>query len=369
MSETTQTVLEINLNYLSDNFHFLKSKLSENTKFLGVVKAGAYGSDAIVIAKKLQKLGADYLAVAYTSEGVFLRNAGVNLPIMVLHPQKQNFNDLIKFKLEPSLYNLFSLEHFINSCEKTKTVNYPVHLKFNTGLNRLGFDQKDIPLIISHLEKNSCVKIKSILSHLAASEDLNEIDFTKNQIKKFDSICETFIPLLGYTPFKHICNTSGTLNYPEAHYNMVRCGIGLYGFGNSENQSSQLTPISTLKSVISQTHNINIGESIGYNRAIIAKTAMRTATIPLGHADGISRIYGNKKGFVFINNQKAPIVGNVCMDMIMVDITHIDCHEGDEVIVFDKTFNAENLSENAGTISYELLTSISHRIKRVIIEN
>lgn len=369
MSETSQTVLEINLNSLSDNYHFLKSKLPEKTKFLGVVKAGAYGNDAISVAQKLQCLGADYLAVAYTQEGVNLRKAGIHLPIMVLHPQKTNFNELIRFKLEPTLYNDYSLKHFLEVTSKEDCSNYPIHIKFNTGLNRLGFKFNAIENICTTLTDNKSIKIESVLSHLAASEDLNEKEFTLKQITDFNIIYNHMASIIGYSPIKHICNTSGILNYPEAHFDMVRSGIGLYGFGNSKEYQTKLIPITSLKSVISQKHIIKAGESIGYNRAFITDKDISSATIPVGHADGISRIYGNKKGFVYIKNQKAPIIGNVCMDMIMVDVSAINCTEGDEVILFDKQFSAALLSENAGTISYELITSISQRISRIIVDN
>ena len=369
MSETSQTVLEINLNSLSDNYHFLKSKLPEKTKFLGVVKAGAYGNDAISVAQKLQCLGADYLAVAYTQEGVNLRKAGIHLPIMVLHPQKTNFNELIRFKLEPTLYNDYSLKHFLEVTYKEDCSNYPIHIKFNTGLNRLGFKFNAIENICTTLTDNKSIKIESVLSHLAASEDLNEKEFTLKQITDFNIIYDHMASIIGYSPIKHICNTSGILNYPEAHFDMVRSGIGLYGFGNSKEYQTKLIPITSLKSVISQKHIIKAGESIGYNRAFITDKDISSATIPVGHADGISRIYGNKKGFVYIKNQKAPIIGNVCMDMIMVDVSAINCNEGDEVILFDKQFSAALLSENAGTISYELITIISQRISRIIVDN
>ena len=288
---------------------------------------------------------------------------------MVLHPQKTNFNELIKFKLEPTLYNNYSLKHFLEVTSNEGCSNYPIHIKFNTGLNRLGFKFNAIESICSTLANNKTIKVESLLSHLAASEDLNEKEFTLKQINDFNVIYNHMSSYIGYSPIKHICNTSGILNYPEAHFDMVRCGIGLYGFGNLKEYETKLTPITSLKSVISQKHTIKAGESIGYNRSFIADKDILSATIPVGHADGITRIYGNKKGFVYIKNQKAPIIGNVCMDMIMVDVSAIDCYEGDEVILFDSQFSAALLSENAGTISYELLTSISQRIKRIIIDN
>ena len=365
MSKAQETILEIDLKALSHNHKHLKSKLQPKTKFLAVVKAFAYGSDAIEIAKHLQGLDIDCFAVAYINEGVALRDAGITKPILVLHPQPINFKILIERCLEPSIYSIKILKEFIAIATKEKQQNYPIHIKFNTGLNRLGFNAEKTDEIITLLKNTNSIKVASIFSHLAASEDLNEKDFTLNQIEKFKNIAKKFTEKLKYQPFFHICNTSGILNYPEAHFDMVRSGIGLYGFGNSEKENHNFKPISTLKSVISQIHTINKGESLGYNRAFTAVKTTKTATIPIGHADGIGRQYGNGVGFVTIKGKKAPIVGNVCMDMIMVDVTNIDCYEGDEVIVFGKHPTAETLANTTNSISYELLTSVSQRVKRV----
>ena len=367
MPKAQETVLEIDLKALKNNFEHLKSKIQPNTKFLVVVKAFAYGSDALKVANYLQDLDADYFAVAYINEGITLREAGITQPILVLHPQPVNFKALIDHCLEPSIYNSKILNEFIAIASAEKQSDYPIHIKFNTGLNRLGFSEHEVDSIILKLKANKAVKAKSIFSHMAASEDLDEKEFTLNQIKSFKTIAENFTKQVGYKPMLHLCNTSGVLNYPEAHLDMVRCGIGLYGFGNSEKENKHLKPIGTLKTVISQIHTIEKGESVGYNRAFKSDTLLKTATLPIGHADGISRQYGNGKGFVTINDKKAPIVGNVCMDMIMVDVTTIDCNEGDEVIVFGQNPTAENLASSANTISYELITSISQRVKRVFI--
>ncbi|MDC3388546.1 alanine racemase [Flavobacteriaceae bacterium] len=367
MAIAQETILEIDLGKLKHNFEFIKSKIKPKTKFLAVVKAFAYGSDAETIAQYLQKLDVDYFAVAYVHEGIQLRKAGIHKPILVLHPQTTNFKHLIEHCLEPSLYNFRVLLDFISVATTFKHHNYPIHIKFNTGLNRLGFSQEDIEKITEHTNTSGAVNVTSIFSHLAASEDLNEKKFTKNQINLFDDIKTKFEHFSSDTPFSHLTNTSGILNFPEAHYDMVRAGIGLYGFGNSESHSKYLQPIAALKSIISQIHTIEKGESLGYNRGFIAKNTIRTATIPIGHADGISRQYGNGKGYVFINNQKASILGNVCMDMIMIDVTHIECKEADEVIIFNETHKASNIAQAVNTISYEIITSISHRIKRIFI--
>jgi len=369
MSSAKETVLEINLAHLTHNYTYLRSKLKPEVKLLAVVKAAGYGSDSVVMAKHLEKIGADYFAVAYVSEGIALRNAGIQAPILVLHPQPINFAELITHTLEPSLYSARVLREFISVAESKKQKKYPTHIKFNTGLNRLGFWENDQELILSLLQKTKAIAIKSMFSHLAASEDHNEKEFTLKQISSFKKIASEMTDALGYQPILHQSNTSGILNYPEAHFDMVRTGIGLYGYGNDAVYDSELKPVASLKSVISQIHMLEPGESLGYNRAFKASVFTKTATIPIGHADGISRQYGNKKGFVKVHGQKAFIVGNVCMDMIMIDITDINCKEGDEVILFDNTSSAATIAESAGTISYELLTAISPRVKRTIVDN
>ena len=368
MSKVQETVLEIDLNALSHNFNYLKTKLSPETKFMAVVKAFAYGSDAIEIAKHLESLHVDYFAVAYTHEGVALRDAGITTPIMVLHAQSVNFKMIIERCLEPCLYSAKILNEFIAVAGYEGQTDYPVHITFNTGLNRLGFWENDVAYIGSILKKTRAIAVKSIFSHLAASEDESESDFTHQQIATFETIASNFKSIMGFMPWLHICNTSGVINYPEAHLDMVRCGIGLYGFGNSAQEDEQLKPVARLKSVISQIHNIEPNETVGYNRAYKSSGYEKTATIPIGHADGISRTYGNGKGYVKINGKIAPIIGNVCMDMIMVNITDIDCNEGDEVVIFDAENKASDLAEAAHTISYEILTAVSRRVKRLVLK-
>lgn len=368
MPKAQDTILEIDLSALTHNFNYLKSKLNPKTKFLAVVKAFAYGSDAEVVAKHLQSLEVDYFAVAYTKEGVALRNAGITKPILVLHPQPVNFKLLIERCLEPSLYSFKILNEFISVAESKNQNNYPVHIKFNTGLNRLGFSESDVNPVVEKLKATSAIIAQSVFSHLAASEDLDEKKFTLKQINTFKTIAQQFETKIGYKPWWHLCNTSGVFNYTEAHFDMVRCGIGLYGFGNNLNEDNNLKPIANLKSTISQIHNLTANQTVGYNRAFKAKGITKTATIPIGHADGIGRQYGNDKGYVIINEKKAPIIGNVCMDMIMVNVTNIDCNEGDEVIIFNGKHKAATLAESANTISYELLTSISKRVVRKIIK-
>ena len=368
MPKVSETTLEINLASLRHNFEYLKSKLKNNTLFLAVVKAFAYGSDATVIAKTLEKIGVDYFAVAYISEGIALRKAGIKTPIKVLHPQPNNLSLAIEHCLEPSLYTLKILKEFERIAHQHNQKDYPVHIKFNTGLNRLGFEANELDLVLEQLNKRTALKVKSVFSHLAASEDLEEKEFTLNQIDLYKTLSTAFVGKLGYPVIRHLCNTSGVLNYPEAHFDMVRCGIGLYGYGNTKNEAENLRPIAALKSIISQIHLVSKGKSVGYNRGFISPKGSKIATLPIGHADGIGRHFGNGIGFVSIGHEKAPIVGNVCMDMIMVDVTEIDCKEGDEVVLFGPEFSAEASAETANTISYELITGISQRVKREILK-
>ena len=328
------TVLEIDGSALAHNLDYFKQKLQPETKILAVVKAFGYGSDGVQVAKFLEDKVA-YFSVAYAHEGIALREAGIQTPILVLHPQLQNLQAIVDYRLEPALYNFNIFSAFLELASNAPLINYPVHLKFNTGLNRLGFWHTDIPEILANIKDINNIKVQSLFSHLAASEDLNENNFNINQISNFTGIVQHFYKNLGYEPILHILNTSGVINYPKAQFDMVRIGIGLYGFGNDDKETAQLKNTHNLKSIISQIHEIKPGDTVGYNRAFIAKKATKTATIPVGHADGLSRKLGNKKGFVLINNQKAEIVGNVCMDMIMVNVTKINCKEGDEVILFN----------------------------------
>jgi len=360
------TILELSTEALQHNFNFFKARLKPQTKILGVVKAFAYGSEAIAIAKHLEKIGASYLAVAYVKEALSLRNAGINLPILILHPQINQYEFIVKYKLEPNIYSQRSLDAFIDLANQKKLSNYPIHIKFNTGLNRLGFEVAQVEAVFNQVNKHDSVKVASVFSHLAASEDLSEKEFTQSQIKSFKKVISQCEKQLIYKPIFHLLNTSGVINYNEAQFDMVRIGIGLYGFGNDDKITAQLKLVGVLKSKISQIHHLKAGDSVGYNRAYFAKADLTTATIPIGHADGISRQLGNGKGYVYINNQKAFIVGNVCMDMLMVNVTNIDCAEGDVVLVFKNQQHIEDLAQIQGSIPYELLTAISQRVDRII---
>jgi alanine racemase len=366
MGNSHVTVLEINLNALEHNLNAFKSRLLPSTKVMAVVKAFGYGSSSVEIAKFLESKVA-YFAVAYLDEGAALREAVIKTPILVLHPQKINLEQIIKLHLEPNVYSVTLLKAVIEAAKNLKVQNYPIHIKFNTGLNRLGFTKKDIPEILEMVKNQQEIRVASVFSHIAASEDLNEQEFTLQQINTFKEISTQLIPQLPTKPFRHMLNTSGIINYAEeAQFELVRLGIGLYGFANDEAETAKLQNVITLKSVISQIQTVEKGETVGYNRAFKAAETVKTATIPIGHADGISRQFGNGVGYVYINNQKAPIVGNVCMDMMMVNVTDINCQEGDEVLIFKDQIHIEDLAKRTNTIPYELLTAISQRVKRVV---
>jgi Alr-MurF fusion protein len=360
-----ETVLEINLNAISHNFNFFKSKLKSSTKMMAMVKAFSYGNGGFEIAKLLEYHKIDYLGVAFADEGISLKSQGIKLPIMVLNPESTSFSAIIQHQLEPEIYTLKGLKSFLKIAEQKKLKDFPIHIKLDTGMHRLGFEANTINDLISTLKGNRSVKVKSILSHLATSDDLNQKDFVLYQVALFEKLSSQLINELQITPIRHILNTSGISNFPEAQYDMVRLGIGLYGVSNDPEEQKYLENVSTLKSIISQVRTIQSGESVGYGRRFIADRESKIATIPIGYADGISRHWGNGVGFVTIKNKKASILGSVCMDMLMVDVTEIDCREGDAVVIFGESPTVSYMAEQLQTIPYEILTSISQRVKRV----
>jgi len=363
--KTHETVLEINLNSISHNLSFYKSKLKPTTKMMVMVKAFGYGSGGFEIAKLLEHHKVDYLGVAFADEGIALKNSGIMLPIMVLNPETTSFSAIIQYKLEPEIYNLKGLNAFLKIAEKRKLKHFPIHIKLDTGMHRLGFEQENLDELIATLKGNKFVAIKSILSHMATSDDLEHQGFAHSQIDLFEKLSSKLIAELQIKPIRHILNTSGISNFPQAQYDMVRLGIGLYGVSNDVEEQKYLENVGTLKSIISQIKSIQAGESVGYGRRFIAQKPTKIATIPIGYADGISRHWGNGVGFVTINNQKATIVGSICMDMLMVDITEIICKEGDSVIIFGESPTVTFMANQLQTIPYEILTSISQRVKRV----
>lgn len=364
-----ETVLEINLDALTSNYNFYKQKLENSTKIMVMVKAFGYGNGGYEIAKQLAHLKVDYLGVAFADEGIALRKAGITTPIMVLNPEISSYKSMIAYHLEPEMYNISGLTSFIELAKEKNSNAYPIHLKIDTGMHRLGFEKENVSELISLLQHNNFVKVTSIFSHLATSDDLNFKDFTLQQINLFESISNQIATTLNIQPIRHILNTSGIFNYSEYQFEMVRLGIGIYGVGNSEDEQNSLENVSTLKSIISQIRTVEPNESIGYSRKFMVKKEMRIATIPIGYADGIRRAWGNEKGFVTINNQEAVILGNVCMDMLMVDVTNINCNERDEVIIFGENPHVTEIAKVCNTIPYEILTSISQRVKRIFYKN
>lgn len=373
--KTHETVLEINLNAISHNLNFYKSKLAPKTKMMVMVKAFGYGNGGFEIAKLLEHHKVDYLGVAFADEGISLKNAGITVPIMVLNPETTSFSAIIQHQLEPEIYSIKGLKAFLKIAEQKKLKYFPIHIKLDTGMHRLGFEEEHLPELIQILKGKNNVQIKSILSHMASSDDLKHDAFSKSQIALFEKLSTQLQTELKINPpeptangaklIRHILNTSGITNYPEAQYDMVRLGIGLYGISNDAEEQKELEIVGTLKSVISQIRTIEKDESVGYGRRFIATETTKIATIPIGYADGISRAWGQGVGYVVINNTPAKIIGSICMDMLMVNITGIECKEGNTVIIFGENPTVNFMAKQLNTIPYEILTSISQRVKRV----
>ncbi|TCN60879.1 bifunctional UDP-N-acetylmuramoyl-tripeptide:D-alanyl-D-alanine ligase/alanine racemase [Flavobacterium circumlabens] len=363
--KTHETILEINLNSISHNLNFFKAKLASQVKMMVMVKAFGYGNGGLEIAKLLEYHKVDYLGVAFADEGISLRNGGIQLPIMVLNPESTSFPSIIQYQLEPEIYSVKGLNAFLKIAREKNLKDYPIHIKLDTGMHRLGFEENTIDELIATLKGNSTVRIQSILSHLATSDDMNHYEFVLSQVRLFERLSSKLMSELDINPIRHILNTSGISNFPDAQYNMVRLGIGLYGVSNDPLEQKYLENVGTLKSIISQVRTIPAGDSVGYGRRFMAQKETKIATIPIGYADGISRLWGNQVGYVNIKNQKAPIVGSICMDMLMVDVSEMDCKEGDSVVIFGENPTVTEIADALKTIPYEILTSISQRVKRV----
>ncbi len=366
-----ETVLEINLNSLVHNLNYFRSKISSETKIMAMVKAFSYGSGSFEIANILQFHRVDYLCVAYADEGIELRKAGITMPIMVMNPEEQSYEAMIQYNLEPEIYSLRVLGLFEESLKRIEHRNIktvPVHIKLDTGMHRLGFDENEINELIVRIKNNKHIVIKSIFSHLAGSDEQEHDEFTWQQIRKFNEMSDKIKTHFTYPILKHILNSAGISRFPDAQFDMVRLGIGMYGIGANKMEQSQLQNVSTLKTSISQIKNITANETIGYSRKGIAVRDMQIATVPIGYADGLSRKLSNGKGKMIVNGKPANIVGNVCMDMCMIDITDIKANENDEVIVFGDRYSIIEVAKNADTIPYEILTNVSRRVKRVYFQ-
>ncbi len=360
-----QTVLEVNLNAIQHNLNYFKSLVGKDTKIMTMVKAFSYGAGDVEIANILQFNKVDYLTVAYADEGAELRKSGIKVPIMVMNPEEQSLSTVLKHCLEPEIYSLRILHSLLDEMTFHKAQKIGIHLELDTGMHRLGFEEKDFPDLIQLLKGHPEVEVKSIFSHFAASDEIEFDDFTHHQIQLFKEMATYLKMELGGNILLHIANTAGVSRFPESHFDMVRLGIGLYGISSDPKVLPLLENVSTLKTRISQIRQIEKDDAVGYSRRWIAKETSHIAIIPIGYADGLSRRLGNGVGHVQINGQSAPIIGNICMDMCMVDVTGIDCKETDEVIIFGSSDLVQKMAHNLNTIPYEVFTSIPNRVKRV----
>jgi len=361
-----ETVMEINLNALLNNLNFYRAKLHPGVKVMAMVKAFSYGSGTFELANMLQYNRIDYLAVAYIDEGVYLRQTGIELPIMVLNAEVTAFDKLVEYKLEPVIFSFNIFDEFIKYAQRRSILNYSVHLKIDTGMHRLGFEGYEIETLCDLLEQNKYIRVLSVFSHLAASEAREHDDFTLKQVKRFEKAYKQIESTLGYKVIKHLSNTSGVTRWPKAQYDMVRLGIGLYGIDAAVPASDNaLQPIASLKTSVAQVKKILKGDTISYGRSGSLPADGKIATVRIGYADGYLRAFGNGIGQMLVNGIIAPTVGNITMDMCMLDVTGIDVKEGDEVIVFNDKLRIEELATQIGTIPYEILTNISQRVKRV----
>lgn len=362
---THQTAFEINLNAIAENLNYFRSIIPSSTKVMVMVKAFGYGNGIEQIADLLQYHKVDYLAVAYTYEGVQLRQNGIKTPIMVMNPSAHEFDDLVQHNLEPEIYSLDLLYQYLNYSQQIAKAP-SVHIKYNSGMNRLGFKQNDITELTQQLNSNPNIMVLSVMSHLAGADDNLHDEYTEWQVKNFESFTQELSKSLGYSPIRHILNTAGILRFSQYAFDMVRLGIGLYGVAPFEDQVLPLNPSGKLSSYVSQVIDHN-NATIGYGRMGRMKNG-KTATIALGYADGIPRSFGNGNGYIFINNKAYRTIGNICMDMFMIDISGSEVQVGDEVIIFDATHSIWNVAKSCDTIPYEILTNIAPRVKRIYTE-
>lgn len=364
------TVLEINLNAILHNINYHKSLLKPATKMMAMVKANAYGLGSYEISEFLQHHHIDYLGVAFVDEGVELRKKGITVPIIVMNPEQHSYETVIAYNLEPEIYSFRVLEQFYEAVQKSGyDKKYPIHIKLETGMHRLGFKDSELDELSSTLAQKN-LKVQSIFSHLSSSDLPSEKEFTLNQLEIFERNSSLLIKNLGYTPIRHILNSSGITNYTDHQYDMVRIGIGMLGESQNSEINKQLHAVVSFKTVISQISIVGDGESVGYSRRFKADHPTKIATIPVGYADGIPRLIGNQVGNVGIHKTLAPIVGNICMDMMMINVDHIpNVKEGDTVTVFNAKPTLKEFAEYCKTITYEVLTSISPRVKRIYVKD
>jgi alanine racemase len=358
-----QTVLEVDLDAVIHNLKYFRSKLKPETKIICMVKAFGYGVGSYELAKTLQERGADYLAVALADEGAELRREGITMPVLVMNPEEHAFNTLFEYHLEPEIYNLSILDAIIRETGRRGILQYPIHIKLNTGMNRLGFDVSDLSVLAEKLNKQQGVAVKSVFSHLAGSDSPLLDDYTNEQISRFQEEAAYLEKSLPYPLMKHILNSAGIERFPGAQLDMVRLGIGLYGI--SVIDENALKPVAALKTRILQIREVKRGETVGYSRNGLLNRDSLIACLPIGYADGLDRRLGNGNSEVLIQGKKCPLVGNICMDICMVDVTDCPAEEGDEAIIFGEGITIGDLAEKLHTIPYEILTSISPRVKRI----
>jgi Alr-MurF fusion protein len=364
-----QTVMEVNLTAMVHNLKEYQRRLNPATKVMAMVKAFSYGSGTAEVASVLQFHKVDYLAVAYADEGIELRKAGIKMPVMVMNPETITFQSLVDYNLEPEIFSFTLLKGFASYLGQEGIQQFPVHIKIDTGMHRLGFEVNEIEELSNHLIQNRALVVKSVFSHLVGSEDAAHDAFTNTQVEKFQFACTGIQSAIGYSFIKHISNSAAIFRHPHLQYDMVRLGIGLYGVDSSASEQLQLLPVATLRSTIAQIRKVKKGESVGYSRKGVMQKDGEVATIRIGYADGYDRKLGNGVGKVWINGVRAPVVGNVCMDMTMIDITDMDSiQEGDPVEIFGEHISIQEVAEWCNTIPYEVMTSISQRVKRVYYE-
>ena len=362
-----ETTLDVNLEAIAENLHFYRSFMKPETKLTCMVKASAYGAGSIEIAKTLQERGVDYLAVAVADEGAELRRAGITAGIIVMNPEMSAFGTLFEYELEPEIYSFNLLDALIRAARRQGITDFPVHLKLDTGMHRLGFNPKtDIPVLIDRLSHQRALIPRSVFSHFVGADSDGFDDFSEKQFKLFDEASRTLQAAFPHKILRHICNSAGIERFPERHLDMVRLGLGLYGIDPIDNRV--LHNVATLRTTILQIRDVPAGDSIGYSRKTVLDRPSRIAAIPIGYADGLNRHLGNRRGYCLVNGQKADYVGNICMDVCMIDVTDIPCREGDSVEIFGDTLPVTVLSDLLGTIPYEVLTSVSNRVKRVYFQ-
>jgi len=361
-----ETVLEVNLDALVHNLNYFKTYLKPTTQVIAMVKAAGYGSGALEIAKTLQTHACDAVAVAVADEGVELRHGGITLPILVMNPEFGSFSTIFEHKLEPEIYSFKLLDAFIREAEREGVDNYPIHIKFDTGMHRLGFEEHELPLLIERLKGQESLRVRSVFSHLAGSDEASLDGYTHIQLELFERMANQLSAAFQHRILRHILNSAGIERYPDHQYDMVRLGIGLYGV--SAVKGSPVKNVSSLKTTILQIRHLEAGQSVGYSRKALLTRPSRIATLPIGYADGLDRHLGNGVGEVVINGHRVPIIGNVCMDACMVDVTDIQAEEGDDVLVFGESLPLAEVATKLGTIPYEILTSVSNRVKRVYFQ-